>query len=187
MLFSLIQRTLVVGMSVTLVACASGPKSPEQEEVTIPRQYVRAYVADISVNLQDPAPDSTRLEDKKKLEFKLPAAVREVLTENNMKIEAQDPGQGVDLVRLKLNVTYDPGNRHLRYLAGFAGAGKATVTVRVDALDGVSGAIVVTKTLDEDMRMGLFGGNFYSTIEETVADATDDVLEDLAEIPQRAR
>lgn len=185
MLLSRLRQTFAACLVATLAACASGPKAPEQAEVQIPKQYSRAQVTDIAVVLLDVEPDDNRLTEKKALEAKLPTVLQEVIESAELKVDNKESGKPVDLVRLKLNVKYDPGNRALRWVAGFTGAGKGTVQVQADAFDGATGALIATKRIESSKRMGILGGNFYDDIESAVEEAADDVLETVAVIPKR--
>ena len=184
MLVVWMRRWAVFCGAALLVACSSSPRQSEPE-VEVPRQYMRAYVSDIAVTLLDTEADQARLSEKKGLEVRLPGVAREAVEYYEWKAEVKDPGPQPDLVRLKLTVKYDPGNRALRWLAGFAGAGKGTVLVQADAYDGASGALIASERAEDYRRMGAFGGTFDGVVEAAVGSAIYEVLSKLYEIPRR--
>lgn len=170
---------LTVGTSFSAMAADA-----KKEEA--PRKYTQAFVTEIVVRLLDSAPDDKRLEDKKTMEMKLPLSVRKKLQDEGLTVAESDPGQQAGGVRLKIAMDYDPGNRALRWVGGMFGAGKGTVSVKVDALDAMTGQSVATEEYSDSKRMGGAGGDFYGFAADAVDEALENLAEKLAAIPKPA-
>ncbi len=183
---SFVFRGLALSAMVFLVACSSSPRQAEPE-VEIPKQYSRAFVSDISLVLLNQQADQEQLNQKKQLETQLPVVAKEAVESYEWTVESGEPGKRADLVRLKLSVQYDPGNRALRWLAGFAGAGKGVASAQAEAFDGASGALIASEKAEDTRRMGAFGGSFDGIVEGVVTHAIYKVIEKLYEIPRRAQ
>ncbi|MGM9424766.1 DUF4410 domain-containing protein [Hydrogenophaga sp. MI9] len=151
-----------------------------------PRKYTQAFVTEIAVKLLDSEPDGKRLEDKKTMEMKLPLSVRKKLQDEGLTVADADPGKQAGGVRLKIAMDYDPGNRALRWVGGMFGAGKGTVSVRVDAVDAETGQAVATEEYSDSKRMGGAGGDFYGFAADAVDEALENLAEKLAAIPKPA-
>lgn len=149
-----------------------------------PRKYTQAYVTDIVVKLLDSEPDEKRIEDKKTMEMKLPQSTRKKLQDEGLTVADTDPGPVAGAVRLKIAMDYDPGNRALRWVGGMFGAGKGTVSVKVEAVDAVTGGSVATEEYSDSKRMGGAGGDFYGFAIDAVDEALENLAEKLAAIPK---
>lgn len=151
-----------------------------------PRKYTQAFVTEMAVKLLDSEPDEKRLTDKKALEAKLPQVVKERLVEEGLAVADSDPGKQAGVVKLKISMSYDPGNRALRWVGGMFGAGKGTVQLKVEATDALTGEVVATEELGDSNRVGGFGGDFYRFASNTLEDALEKLAEKLAAIPKPA-
>lgn len=54
---------------------------------------------------------------------------------------------------------YEPGNRAARYIGGIFGAGKTKVVAQVKVIDKSTGKVVLEKTVDGKVIIGVFGGD----------------------------
>lgn len=171
-------------VAVALAACGSSPDKAAAPSVPeAPSKYTQAYVSTVSVTLVDAAPDSKRLEDKLVFEKSLPGVIREALKDNGLQVLSEHPGPREGAVVVQAKVSYDPGNRALRWVAGLvAGAGKGTVEITLEATDTVSGKVVATIQESDSKRAGFLGGDFYKDAAETLEDTTEELAEDLAAI-----
>lgn len=152
-----------------------------------PRKYTQAFVTDIVVKLLDSEPDEKRIEDKKTMEMKLPQSIRKKLQDEGLAVADTDPGAVAGAVRLKIAMDYDPGNRALRWVGGMFGAGKGTVSVKIEAVDAVTGGPVATEEYSDSKRMGGAGGDFYAFAVDAVDEALENLAEKLADIPRPAQ
>lgn len=178
------------GALILLAFMTAGPSfsamAADAKKEEAPRKYTQAFVTEIAVKLLDSEPDSKRLEDKKTMEMKLPLSVRKKLQDEGLTVADADPGKQAGGVRLKIAMDYDPGNRALRWVGGMFGAGKGTVSVRVDAVDAETGQAVATEEYSDSKRMGGAGGDFYGFAADAVDEALENLAEKLAAIPKPA-
>ena len=180
---SFVQAAACSLVAVVLAACGSSPEKTAASSVPeAPSKYTQAYVSTVSVTLVDAAPDSKRLEDKQVFEKTLPGVIQTALKENGLQVLSEHPGQREGAVVIQAKLSYDPGNRALRWVGGLVGAGKATVDITLEATDASSGKVVASKQESDSKRGGAFGGNFYEDAAETLGDTTEELAEDLAAI-----
>lgn len=177
-----------VALLSVVAACGSHRVDPDElreAAMKAGRKYQQTYISSISVTLQDADPDDMRLKDKKELEAKFPKIIKSELEDQGYRVLTSDPGKvdGVALVNVK--VSYDPGNRAIRWVGGMFGAGKGTVEVQIEAVDAVTGAVVASMKDADSKRGGAFGGNFYEDAEDFVGSMTEDLGEALTEIQSK--
>ena len=186
MFLSQVRRTAIVLLPVLLVACAStSNQDSELPEKPLNTLYSVAYISKITTTIvADEQPDDMRVADKKALDQKLPALVAEGFEDNGFSVLFSEPSGKAGTVLVSADVQYNPGNRALRWLAGPLGAGKATIQGRIAAVDALTGAVIATKSEDDTVRMGMFGGDFYGEVEDFVEDLASDMAEELAEKSQ---
>ncbi|WP_066258819.1 DUF4410 domain-containing protein [Hydrogenophaga flava] len=179
------------GALILLAFMTAGPSfsamAADAKPEETPRKYTQAFVTEIVVKLLDSEPDEKRLEDKKTLEMKLPQTTRKKLQDEGLTVADADPGPLAGAVRLKIAMDYDPGNRALRWVGGMFGAGKGTVSVKVEAVDAVTGEAVATEDYSDSKGMGGFGGDFYGFATDAVDEALEELVEKLAAIPKPAQ
>lgn len=168
-------------VAMVLAACGSSPeKSAASSAPEAPSKYTQAYLSTVSVTLLDKEPDSKRLEDKQAFEKKLPGVIHAALKDNGLQVLSEHPGQREGAVVVQAKVSYDPGNRALRWVGGLvAGAGKGTVEITLEATDTVSGKVVATVQESDSKRAGFLGGDFYKDAAETLGDTIEELAEDL--------
>jgi hypothetical protein len=168
-------------LPVVLAACGSSPDKSDSSSVPeVPSKYTHAYVSPISVTLLDKDPDDNRVQDKRAFEKSLPGVIQEALKESGLEVLSEQPGQREGAVVVQAKLSYDPGNRALRWVGGIVGAGKATVDISLEATDASSGKVVASKQESDSKRGGAFGGDFYEDAAETLGEATEELEEALA-------
>lgn len=174
---------VLAALAALLAACSSSPDRPDEpEEVTPPSKYTHAYIADISVSLTMASPDEATLADKQAFEEKIPALVKVAVEEEGLPLLAEDPGAHDGLIALKVNVSYDPGNRAARWIAGIVGAGKGRVLATIEGVDADTGAVIARRTEEDTKSMGLFGGDFYGMAESSVSNVATELAEVLLDV-----
>ncbi|QCB46308.1 DUF4410 domain-containing protein [Hydrogenophaga sp. PAMC20947] len=181
-MFRPIRSTLaVLLLPAFLVACASSPSvKTTAEQAPVARMYTTAYIGKISTTLVDDTnPDESRLTDKKKLDAKIPAVLKEELEDNGFAVPAAMPANKAGAVVINLEFQYNPGNRALRWTAGIFGAGKGILNGKIEALDVTTGALIATRSGSDATRMGAFGGDFYGSVEDMVEELAEELAEEL--------
>lgn len=180
---SIIRTICFLSLAALLISCGSNPNKQDSAQTT-PHQkrYTLAYISSVSVTLIDDDPDDRRLRDKKVFEERIPSLVKETFQDEGLTVLSENPGGKEGLVAINVRVKYDPGNRALRWVAGIFGAGKGTVEAYIEGIDPVTGNMVASTTETNTKRMGGAGGNFYDMAEETVEDAAEDLIENLAKL-----
>jgi len=173
----------LAAMTALLAACGSSPERPDEpEDVMPPSKYTHAYIAGIEVSLTVDAPDAVTLADKQAFEEKIPALVKVAVEEEGLPLLAEDPGGHDGLIALKVQVSYDPGNRAARWFAGIVGAGKGRVFARIEGVDPDTGVVIASRTEEDTKSMGLFGGDFYGMAESSVSNVATELAEVLLEV-----
>ena len=184
--FKSVAKSVCAAVLLSVVAaCGSHRVDPDElreAAMKAGRKYPQTYISSISVTLQDADPDDNRLTHKKELEAKFPEIIREELEDQGYRVLTTDPGKSEGVALVNVKVTYDPGNRALRWgVLAFSGVGKGTLEVQLDAVDAVSGSLLVSRKDNDTTRGGGFGGNFYDDAEDFVGDMASDLGEALTE------
>jgi hypothetical protein len=117
---------------------------------------------------QDPDTIST---NKKLEEFTLEQL--KTLLDNKLIIVANS---GIASLRCKIDVDY--GNRAMRYFVGLGGIGTGYIKVKIDLKDN-KGVTIYSAKSDLVMQAGLFGGDMYNAVYETVQAAIKEFGEKL--------
>ncbi|BAL26844.1 DUF4410 domain-containing protein [Azoarcus sp. KH32C] len=180
---SIIRALIFLSLATLLISCGSSPsKQVSAEAAPHQKKYKLAYIANVSVTLLDDNPDDRRLRDKRNFESRIPSLIKGKLQEEGFTVLPENPETGDGLIAINVKVTYDPGNRAIRSVAGMFGAGKGTIEAYIEGIDQATGTVVASTTETNTKRIGGFGGNFYDMAEDTVEDATDDLTQDLSNL-----
>lgn len=89
--------------------------------------------------------------------------------------DPENEGQLIINTKAKFNA----GNRALRWIGGIGGAGKATADVTIEAVASKSGKVITSKSAQDSLRMGGFGGSAPGMLMGAIDSAWNYVIADL--------
>ena len=83
-------------------------------------------------------------------------------------------------ITINTKAIFNAGNRALRWVGGIIGAGKASADVTMEAIDSL-GKVVTSKSAQNTMRMGGFGGSAPGLLMGVIDSAWNSVIGELSE------
>lgn len=96
---------------------------------------------------------------------------------------ADTPDAATDgLAIINTKVLFNAGNRALRWVGSFMGAGKATADVTMEAIDSKYGTKVTSQNAKDSLRIGNLGGSASSMLMGTIGTAWNYVVADINEL-----
>ena len=157
--------------------CSSSHKKVEENTQLIQSKYKVANITEVKL-----VSNESTIKQNEQLKNKLNIKIIENFKDGDFVVAEKQSDKNNNAITINTDVEFNPGNRALRWAAGIFGAGKATVYVKIEAIDSYSGKSILTKTILDSMSWGGGGGNAQSFVENAVDDASKDLIEELKNI-----
>lgn len=114
------------------------------------------------------------------LELEATIKVRDWFKNSGLKIVDSEQQLDDNGLMIKTTAVFNAGNRAVRWVGGLFGAGKATAKVTMEAIERGTEKVVSSKSAEDTMRMGGFGGSASKFLIGVVDTAWNELLPEIS-------
>jgi hypothetical protein len=152
----------VVIIAMLLQACGSAHVRQGSIHENI-GSYKQAYISEISVTSKEQNVDA--LDMNQRMQEYAKERIEEIISSNSYEVISKTTAGKALAFKLTISVVY--GNRAARYFGGF-GAGKGTVSSRLQVVDSKTNAVVYSASAESELSVGAFGGSMETVLQENI-------------------